>query len=358
MTDAAAAAVGQGFTSARPAGPWRIAARRFRRDRAAMASLGFIVALILLVGAGAPIAAHVLGHGPNDPFPYAVNPNLKPVGPWTRIPDLNEVKITSDEQVGLPKPPKGTPSTLLILGGDGSLGRDELLRLLYGGRVTLEVALLGALLSIGIGVLLGAAAGYFGGWPDAVISRFVDFVMSFPLLLFLLMLGRVLTGHLETVTLGGLFNQGVLMLILLIAAFTWFYPARIVRSEMLALKRREFVDAAEMVGATDRRILVRHLVPHVAPALIAYGTVLVSTNVMLEAGLSFLNVGVQLPTASWGTMLTATWGSLLQQNRQVDPLTFTIWPTLVPSLAIFLTALAFNLLGEGFRAASDPEATR
>jgi len=322
-----------------------------------MAALFFIVALIIAVGAGSPIAASILGHGPNDPFPYAVNPNLKPVGPMSRIPALSEVKITSDEQVGLPKPPKGTPTTLLVLGADGSLGRDELLRLLYGGRVTLEVALLGALLSIMVGVLLGAAAGYFGGWTDAIISRVVDFVMSFPLLLFLLMLGRVLTGHLDTVTLGGVFNQGVLMLILLIAAFTWFYPARIVRSEMLSLKRREFVDAAEMVGASDRRILVRHLTPHVVPALIAYGTVLVSTNVMLEAGLSFLNVGVKLPTASWGSMLTATWGSLLQQNSY-SPLSFTIWPTLVPSLAIFLTALAFNLLGEGFRSASDPEGTR
>ena len=357
MTDAAAAAVGQAFDYARPQGPWQIALRRLRRDRGAIAGLVFIVALIVAVGAGAPIGTALLNHGPNDPFPYAVDPNLKPVGPMSRIPALNEVKIASDVQVGLPKPPEGTPNTVLVLGADGPLGRDELLRLLYGGRVTLEVAIFGAMLSILIGVLLGATAGYFGGWTDAIVSRTVELVMSFPLLLFLLMLGRVATGHLDTITLGGLLNQGVLMLILLIGAFTWFYPARIVRAEILSLKRREFVDAAEMVGATDRRILTRHLVPHVAPPLIAYATVLVSTNVMLEAGLSFLNVGVKLPTASWGSMLTATWGSLLQQNSY-SPLSFTIWPTLVPSFAIFLTALAFNLLGEGFRSAFDPEGTR
>jgi peptide/nickel transport system permease protein len=357
MTDAAAAVVGQEFASARPAGPWRIALRRLRRDRAAVAGFTFIVLLLAAVGAGAPIAGALLQHGPNDPFPYAVDVNLKPAGPWTHIPAVNDVQVTSDEQVGLPPPPKGAPNTLLILGADGQLGRDELLRVLYGGRVTLEVALFGAILSILIGTLLGATAAYFGGWIDAIVSRLVDLVMSFPLLLFLLMLGRIATGHVDTITLGGLLNEGVLMLILLIGVFTWFYPARIVRAEVLSLKRRDFVEAAEMVGASDRRILVRHLVPHVAPPLIAYATVLVSTNVMLEAGLSFLNVGVKLPTASWGSMLTATWGSLLQQNSY-SPLSFTIWPTLVPSLAIFLTALAFNLLGEGFRAAFDPEGTR
>jgi peptide/nickel transport system permease protein len=357
MTDAAAAAVGPGFASARPAGPWRIAIRRLRRDRAAVFGACFIVLLLLAVGAGAPIAGALLGHGPNDPFPYAVDENLKPAGPWTHVPAVHDIRVTSDEIVGLPPPPKGTPNTLLVLGADGSLGRDELLRLLYGGRVTLEVALLGAMLSILIGAVLGASAGFLGGWVDAIVSRLVDLVMSFPLLLFLLMLGRVATGHIDTITLGGLLNQGVLMLILLIGAFTWFYPARIVRAEVLSLKERDFVEAAEMVGAKNRRILWRHLVPHVAPALIAYATILISTNVMLEAGLSFLNVGVKLPTASWGSMLTATWGSLLQQNSY-SPLSFTIWPTLVPSLAIFLTALAFNLLGEGFRAAFDPEGTR
>lgn len=241
--------------------------------------------------------------------------------------------------------------------GDGALGRDELLRLLYGGRVSLEVALGAALLAIWLGMFLGAAAGYFGGWLDAIVSRLVDLVMAFPLLLFLLMLGTAASPRLRGVTLGGVLNEGVLMLILLIGAFTWFYPARIVRSEVLSLKNREFVEAAESVGASDLRILRQHLLPSVAPTLVAYGGVLVATNIMLEAGISFLGVGVELPTASWGTMLTAAWGSLLQPYRY-DPLTFTPWTTVIPSAAIFLTVLAFNLVADAIRDAIDPQGVR
>src|SRR5207247_2461132 len=135
-----------------------------------------------------------------------------------------------------------------------------------------------------------AAAGYFGGWFDAVVSRLVDLVMTFPLLLFLLMLGTAASPRLRDVTLGGLFNQGVLMLILLIGAFTWFYPARIVRAEVLSLRRREFVEAAVSVGASDARILSKHLVPALAPTLIAYGAVLMATNVMLDAGVIFFKI--------------------------------------------------------------------
>src|SRR5919202_4928177 len=295
----------------RPESPWRLALRRVRRDRVAVAAGGFVVFLLLAVSVGAPLAAHLLHHGPNDPFPYAVDINTKPAGPWTRVPALNDVQEADEYAVGLPKPPKGTPSTRLVLGPDGALGRDELLRLLYGGRVSLEVALGAALLAIWLGMTLGAAAGYFGGWLDAIVSRLVDLVMAFPLLLFLLMLGTAASPRLRDVTLGGLLNQGVLMLILLIAAFTWFYPARIVRAEVLSLRRREFVEAAVSVGATDARILRKHLVPALAPTLIAYGAVLMATNVMLEAGVSFLGVGIRLPTASRGALLTAAWGSLL-----------------------------------------------
>ena len=321
----------------------------------ALVALGFLVLLLLAVSAGAPLAAYLLGHGPNDPFPYAVDINAKPAGPWAWVPDLNDVQQTSE--VGLPKPPPGTHKTLLVLGGDGQLGRDEFLRVLYGGRVTLEVALGATLLAIVLGIAFGAVAGYFGGWIDAVVSRLVDLVMTFPLLLFLLMLGTAASPKLRDITLGGLLNQGVLMLILLIAAFTWFYPARIVRSEVLSLRRREYVEAAVSVGASDARILRKHLVPALAPTLIAYGAVLMATNVMLEAGVSFLGVGIDLPTASWGTLLTSAWGSLLSPFRY-DPLTFTPWTTLAPSVAIFLTVLAFNLVADAIRDAIDPQGAR
>ena len=355
MSSAASVAPAPRRAPTQPRSPWRIAIARVRRDRVALVALGFLVVLLLVVSAGAPLAAHLLGHGPNDPFPYAADINAKPVGPWTWVPDVHSAQQPGEN--GLPAPPPGTAKTLLILGGDGLLGRDEFLRLLYGGRVTLEVALGATLLALALGIAFGAAAGYFGGWLDAVISRLVDLVMTFPLLLFLLMLGTAASPKLRDITLGGLLNQGVLMLILLIAAFTWFYPARIVRSEVLSLRRREFVEAAVSVGATDARIIRKHLIPALAPTLIAYGAVLMATNVMLEAGVSFLGVGIDLPTASWGTLLTAAWGSLLSPFRY-DPLTFTPWTTLVPSLAIFLTVLAFNLLADAVRDAIDPQGAR
>src|SRR5919202_4928871 len=138
----------------RPESPWRLALRRVRRDRVAIAAGGFVVFLLLAVSAGVPLAAHLLHHGPNDLFPYAVDVNAKPTGPWTHVPALNDVEAPDENAVGLPKPQKGTPNTLLVLGADGTLGRDELLRLLYGGRVSLEVALGAALLAIWVGMTL------------------------------------------------------------------------------------------------------------------------------------------------------------------------------------------------------------
>jgi peptide/nickel transport system permease protein len=337
-----------------PAGHWRLAWRRLRGDRVGFGCLVLVAALSVLVFAGAPIAARLLHHGPNDPFPYAVDINEKPAGPWTRIPALNDLPPSEEYALEKPKPPKGTPNTILILGADGPLGRDEFLRLLYGGQDSLEVALGATLLALVLGIGLGALAGYFGGWIDAVVSRFVDVVMTFPLLLFLLMLGTTATPHLDQVTFAGVLNEGVFGLVVLIGLFTWFYPARIVRAEMLTLRGREFVEAAAMVGSGDLRIIRKHLIPHVAPALAAYGAVLVATNVMLEASMSFLGVGIKLPTASWGTLLTATWGSLLEPYHYTAA-GFQPWLTILPSAAIFLTVLCFNLLGDSLRAALDPQ---
>src|SRR5919202_2573693 len=198
----------------RPESPWRLALRRVRRDRVAVAAGGFVVCLLLAVSVGAPLAAHLLHHGPNDPFPYAVDVNTKPTGPWTRVPALNDVQEPDEFAVGLPKPPEGTPGTLLVLGADGALGRDELLRLLYGGRVSLEVAVGATALAILIGAVLGSIAAYFGGLVDAVISRLTDLVIAFPLLLFLIMLGTTTVGDkLVNITFGGVLNRGVFALV-------------------------------------------------------------------------------------------------------------------------------------------------
>jgi peptide/nickel transport system permease protein len=336
----------------RPAGAWTIAWRRLRRDRVALVSAAALLVVILACFVGAPIAAKLVGHGPDDLFPYGQH-SLKPVGPWTRVADT---PIMGDLSPGAP-PPKGVGTTLLVLGSDGPLGRDEFLRLLYGGRVSLEVAFGAALLAIAIGVLLGAVAAYFGGFVDSVISRFTDLVMAFPLLLFLVMIGYTAAGNrLSHLTLG-LFPRGVVGLVLIIGLFTWFYPARIVRSEILSLRQREFVEAAEATGASDTWIIRKHLLPHVAPTLLVWGSVAAATNIMLEAGVTFLGAGIRIPTASWGTLLASTWGTVANPTGY-NSTTFSPWPTILPTVAIFVTVLAFNQFGESLRSVLDPKAVK
>lgn len=316
-----------------------------------MASGLFLAVLVAAIVVGPPVLERVQGHGPNDPLPYAVDIYLKPVGPWTRVPALSTTQATDDFDLG--EPPPGTPTTLLPLGGDGPLGRDMFQRLLVGGRVSLQVAFGASLLAILIGLLLGGAAGYFGGWVDAVVGRLTDFVMAFPLLLLLILLGNTVGEKITHVTIGGLVEPGVVSLVLLIGCFAWFYPARIVRAEVSALKEREFVESARMVGAGEWRILRTHIVPHVVPVLLAYSSFLVASNILVEAGLSFLNVGLRLPTASWGTLLTNAWGTY-RNPQPYDPQRMTIWMTLLPTLAILVAACAWTLFGEGLRRALAP----
>ncbi|MGZ4395931.1 MAG: ABC transporter permease [Gaiellaceae bacterium] len=337
--------------------PSRLAWRRLRRDRAALVSAGFLVVLVFAVFAGAPLLGKVVGHVPNDLFPYAVDVSLKPVGPWSWVPDTSFVPGIDEKTFKQTPPPPGTGKTLLVLGADGPLGRDELQRLLYGGRVSLTVAVGATLLALLIGTTLGTLAAFFGGWIDSVISRFTELVMAFPVLLLAIVLGSTVAGSLNGVTLGGALNKGVLSLILLIGLFTWFYPARIVRSLILSLRAREFVEAAEMVGAGNARIMRTHLFPHVIPALAVWATLAVATNIMLEAGITFLGVGIKLPTTSWGSMLAATWGTVLAP-LPYNPSSFSPWLTILPSAAIFLTVLSLTLLGEGLREAFDPRGVR
>jgi peptide/nickel transport system permease protein len=341
----------------RPRGQWALAWQRFKRDRIALACGVFLVFLFFAVGPGAPLYGKLVGHGPNDFFPYAVSVALRPAGPFTVTYATPEIAGDAPFALKHPPPPQGTPKTLLLLGADSQLGRDEFLRVLYGGRVSLEVAVGAAIVAILIGLVLGTLAGYFGGPVDSVISRFTDLVMAFPLLLFLVMIGSVFSYGLTRWTFGGLLNQGVCQLILVIGAFTWFYPARIVRAQIQSLRRREFVEAAQMVGARDSRIMRTHLLPHVVPPLLAYGMLLVATNIMIEVGVTFLGAGIKLPTASWGSLLAQTWGSILNPNPY-NPATTQPWLTLCPSIAIFLTVFALNQFGEGLREATDPRSVR
>jgi peptide/nickel transport system permease protein len=319
-------------TDVKARGYWEQVWRRFRRDKVAIASGMFIILLFLVAFAGAPLAERWLGHGPNDIFPSeGVDPtSLVPVGPLTTVHSFSR-----DEDI------------FFLLGASDTLGRDEFLRLLYGARVSLEVAIGATLLSMFIGVLLGSIAGYFRGGIDAIISRVTEIVMAFPLLLFVIALAATAGDRLNDITLGGLFQPGVITLILIGGIFGWFYPARIVRAQVLSLREKEFVEAARMVGSSDWRIIRSHLLPHLVAPIIVYSTLIVAQFVLFEAGLSFLGLGIELPTASWGNLLSIAPEFYTQQP----------WLMVWPGLAVLLTTLAFNLLGDGLRDAFDPRST-
>jgi peptide/nickel transport system permease protein len=314
-------------------GYWEQVWIRFRRDKVAIAGGFFIIFLILAAFVGAPLASHLLGHGPNDIYSFtAVNPNtLLPVGPFTRVQDLLHPGHT----------------TLFILGADGTLGRDEFLRLLYGAQVSIEVAFFATAGAMTIGVLLGAIAGYYGGWVDTIISRITEITMAFPYLLFVIALASTLGPRLDSITLG-IFGRGVITLFLIFSVFGWFYPARIIRAVVLSLREKEFVEAARMVGSSDWRIIRSHVLPHLVAPVIVYATLAVAGWILAEAGLSYLGVGIKLPTASWGNLLQSA----------SDFYTSQPWLMVWPGLAVLLTTLAFNLLGDGLRDAFDPRGNR
>jgi peptide/nickel transport system permease protein len=310
-------------------GYWEGVWLRLKRDRLALAGGWFIVFLFLVAFVGAPIAAKLLGHGPNDQFYTAVDPDTYlPVGPMTRV----------------QTPDGGT--TLFILGADSTIGRDLFLRLLYGARTSLEVAVFATFFAVGVGVLLGALAGYLRGAVDMAVSRLSEVVMAFPALLFIIALSATAGEQLNGVTFGFL-APGVFTLVLVFSLFTWYYPARIVRGQVLSLREKEFIEAARMTGASDWRIVRSHLLPHLVGPVIVYSTLIVASLIIFEAGLSFLGLGVQEPTSSWGNILAQA-----PQYYLTVP-SLMIWP----GLAILFATLAFNLLGDGLRDAFDPRKT-
>jgi peptide/nickel transport system permease protein len=320
--------------------------RRFKRDKFAVGSAIFLILLFLLVFAGYPVIKSVLGHGAEEQFPFANAFGSKPAGPWTHVRDAISSADTTKKQ------------TLFVLGSDSSLGRDEFLRLLRGGQASLEVGLGSALLALLVGVPLGSLAGLLGGWTDAFVSRLTEFFMGFPILLLLVALGWSVRGRADGVTVHGIFAPGVLALTLLIGAFTWFYPARIVRASILSLRQQEFVEAARMIGASPPRIVRSHLFPHVIGPIAVYFSIIAATNIVLESALSFLNIGIPLPEPSWGNMLAGNWGHFFIVDHPEDRgIVTSPWTTFFPAAAIASTVLAMSLFGEGVRRAFDPGST-
>jgi peptide/nickel transport system permease protein len=314
-------------------GPWRLALRRLRRNRVALGFLGLFVAIVVFVLAAPLWADHVAHTSANATHTLeqitvdgekrdVVNPEGKPIGPqWLGA------------------------GGKFFLGADSRLGRDEMVRLMYGGRTSLIVGVVSALITTILATILGLLAGYYRGWIDPVISRSMDVLWAFPVFLLSIALGIALAvGGLEV--LGVNISGGSLWIpILIIGVVMVPYMARPLRGEVLALREKDFVEAAVAQGAGSARIMFGEILPNLWSTVIVFFTLNVANNMLLEAGLSYLGVGVQPPNSSWGTMI-ATGNNLITS----DPLL-----TIIPGTMILLTVLALNVFGDGLRDALDPK---
>jgi peptide/nickel transport system permease protein len=309
MTSAAKAVDESGAAPSTPEGkaiegrsPWLLGWQRLRRDRVAMISLVVIV-LIVLMAILAPLATMLTGHPPNEQY--------------------RQIGLTPD---GLPEGPTGQ----FLLGTD-DLGRDILVRIAYGARVSLLVGVVSTVIAVAIGVVIGLAAGFFGGIVDTVLARLVDVALTMPFLLVAIALVSI-TGPSLTIT------------ILVIGFFSWASVARIVRGQVLSLREREFVEAARSLGASDPRIMFVDILPNVLAPVIVYTTLLIPVVITVEATLTYLGLGLPPPTADWGGMIS--------DGQQYY--TTAWWFIIFPGTALLLTTLSFNLFGDGVRDAFDP----
>jgi peptide/nickel transport system permease protein len=297
--------------------PLQLFWRRFRHDRVAIVSLGFIV-LLVVTATAAPLLIKLVG---------AAGPDTQNSGAL--------------DQFGTPTGPSFAHHHLF---GVDPLGRDVFSRVLYGARVSLEVALIATGVSMAIGVTMGMIAGFYRGWVDAVISRSIDVLLAFPILLLALGLASACSfGH---GCVGGLIKPGLVVVIFVIAFVNWTFIARIVRGQVLSLREKDFIQAARSLGASNSRIIFREILPNLVAPIIVYATLIIPQNILFEAALSFLGVGVQPPQASWGAMLA-----------DATSIFDTAWWYMVfPGVALLLTVLAFNLVGDGLQDALHPKA--
>jgi peptide/nickel transport system permease protein len=293
--------------------PMELFWRRLRQDKVAIAAAIFIV-LLILAAIFAPLLIKLVGT----------------TGPTVQNHDTLDSFGT----------PTG-PSADHIMGVD-QLGRDVFARVLYGARVSLLVAIIATALSVAIGVTVGMIAAYYRGWVDSALSRLTDVVLAFPILL--LGIGLASACSLGDGCAGGLIKPGISVVIFVIVVVNWTYIARIIRGQVLSLREKEFVDASLSLGASNRRIIFRELLPNLVAPIIVYATLVIPQNILFEAALSFLGVGIQPPNASWGQML-ADATSIFDTAW---------WYMFFPGAALLLTVLAFNLLGDGLHDALNP----
>ena len=287
--------------------PLRLVLARLRTDRVALASVAVIL-LIVALAIAAPLIAGITGHGPID----------------------TNVDGGTDAN-GQPLPP-GSAGYLL---GTDNLGRDILVRIAYGARISLLVGVLATAIATVVGVVIGLVAGYFGGWIDSILARLMDVVLSFPYVLFAIVLVSV-------------FGPSLPLTILVIAFFSFAAIGRIVRGQALSQREKEYVEAAHSLGAGNLRILFVDILPNLVAPVIVLATLLIPAAIIFEATLSFLGLGVVPPTPSWGNMLSDAEGVGFQ----------AWWFYIFPMLFLLATTLAFNLLGDAVRDALDPRTER
>lgn len=274
---------------------WTIAARQFKRNRLAMAGLVVMIILYLVT---------------------LLTPLIAPYDPTAQ----GDIVLTRYQ-----------PPSFQHLMGTDKFGRDIFSRVLYGARISLTIGFIAVGLGVFLGGLVGSVAGYFGKWTDTVLMRFTDMMLSFPRLILLIVVIA-------------LFEPTIWLVVTVLGLTGWMSVARIVRGEVLTLREREFVQAARVLGMSDGRIIGRHIIPNTLAPVIVYATLGIGNTILVEASLSFLGLGVQPPTPSWGNMI----------NDGRDSLITAWWISTFPGLAIVLTVVAFNLLGDGLRDALDP----
>jgi peptide/nickel transport system permease protein len=299
----------------------RIAWERLKRDKLALTG-GAVVLALILISLLAPVLTNLVGQDP----------------------DLYHEDMI-DPLFGTPTGSLGGISGDHLLGVEPVNGRDIFARILYGAQISLLVGFLSAVVAVVLGTVLGILAGFFGGWVDSLVSRVMDGLLAFPQLLFIIALVSVMPN-----TMLGLTGSSVrvFVMILVIGFFGWPYIGRVVRGQTLSMREREYVEAARSLGAGRLYILFKELLPNLVAPIIVYTTMMIPTNILTEAALSFLGVGVKPPTASWGQML-----SNAIDYYETDPMYMVI-----PGVAIFITVLAFNLFGDGVRDALDPKGSR
>jgi ABC-type dipeptide/oligopeptide/nickel transport system permease subunit len=298
--------------------PSRLFWERFRQDKAALGGGIVIIVLVVIALFGGPVAANITGHPQNTTY------------------------NNMTDAYGVPR----GPNSQFWFGADAA-GRDLFVRTMYGARTSLFVGIFASGLAVLIGLVVGLTAGFFGGWVDTVLSRAADVLLAVPQIL--IAVGIVAAcSTTKDGCLGGLVQPGLTVVIAVITLFSWSYIARIVRGYTLSLREKEFVESARAAGASNTRILRAEILPNLIGPLIVYSTLLIPTNILFEAALSYLGLGVPPDEASWGSILT-------DASQLYD---VAWWLMLFPGAFLIITTLAFNLLGDGLRDAFDVRSER